>query len=129
MQTLQDLATTNFQRWNDALQTKDPEQVAALYTQDNSFLPTLSPEFKHGQNGAVAYFHHFLEKNPFGAIIEEQVQDLGENAYLHSGMYDFEVGPSDNRSVAHARFSYVWVKEDDGVWRIAHHHSSLKPQG
>lgn len=129
MQTFQDLATSNFKRWNDALQTKNPEAVAALYTEDNSFLPTLSPEFKHGRSGAAAYFHHFLEKNPFGTIVDEQVQALGENAYLHSGMYEFEVGSTDKRSLVEARFSYVWVKENDGVWRIAHHHSSLKPQG
>lgn len=125
---MQNIATNNFKRWNDALQTRDPAQVAALYTTDNSFLPTLSPEFKHGLDGAAAYFHHFLAKHPFGTIIDEQVQALGENAYIHSGMYDFEIGPDDTRSVAHARFTYVWVKDVSGEWKIAHHHSSLRPK-
>lgn len=122
------LAKQNFLRWNEALHTHDPAIVAKLYFENATFLPTLNPEFKQGQVGAQEYFHHFLEKNPDGRIVKEVVQVLGENCYLHSGMYNFEVGPEDNRQVAEARFSYVWEKDDKGEWKIIHHHSSLKPK-
>ncbi len=122
------LAHHNFERWNSALQTLDPEQVAALYTADDSFLPTLSHDFKHGHDGTVDYFQHFLEKHPHGTLLEEEVQALGDNAYVHSGMYDFEIGPDEARQNVHARFTYVWVKDDSGEWKIAHHHSSLRPE-
>lgn len=123
-----ELAQQNFKRWNDALQNGNPNLVAALYTSDNTFLPTLSPEFKQGIPGAIAYFQHFLEKNPFGEIIAEQVQNLNDKSYIHSGMYNFEVGSPDNRSIVEARFTFVWIKTNSGEWKIAHHHSSLKPQ-
>ena len=120
-----EIARENFKKWNEALQTKDASKVAELYSKDNSFLPTLNGEFKAGQEEAEGYFEHFLLKNPAGKIVEEKIQPLGD-AYIHSGLYDFEVGPADKREIVEARFTYVW-REEDGKWKILHHHSSLKP--
>jgi len=44
-------------------------------------------------------------------------------------MYDFKVGSGSDRQVVEARFSFVWKKDDNGVWKIVHHHSSAKPKG
>ncbi len=123
-----EIAHENFKVWNDALQTKDPAKVAELYSEDSTFLPTMSGDFKIGQGGAESYFEHFLQKDPIGTIKEEKVQETGPDSYLHSGMYDFEVGPADKREIAEARFTYLWKKDKDGNWKIAHHHSSVKPQ-
>ena len=125
-ETLLTLAKQNFKRWNDALLTKNPEEVARLYTPNNSFLPTLSPDFHHGHQGAENYFEHFLAKNPEGIVVTESVHYLSDKAYLHSGFYDFEVGPDDQREVVHARFTFGW-QLIDGEWQIFHHHSSLVP--
>ena len=121
-----EVARAMFEKWNQTLATKDPAAVAALYTADNDFLPTLSPDFKKGTAGAEDYFKHFLEKNPTGEIVADAVQQLGPDAILHSGMYNFTVGPAENRQVVAARFTFVY-KKVDGEWKIAHHHSSLKP--
>jgi len=43
-------------------------------------------------------------------------------------LLDFEVGPVDDRKVVEARFSFVWKKDDQGEWKIVHHHSSAKPK-
>lgn len=125
---IKEIAHANFDKWNQTLLTKDPAAVAALYTSDNDFLPTLSPDFKRGIAGAADYFTHFLEKNPTGEIVEDNVQELSPDAILHSGMYNFTVGQEDNRQVVEARFTFVYKKDGDGEWKIAHHHSSLKPQ-
>jgi uncharacterized protein (TIGR02246 family) len=118
----------NFQMWNSALQTKDPKTVAKLYSsKDLSFLPTVSPE--HIKDGASAegYFTAFVQKNPFGTITDDSVTvfDDGE-AYLHSGMYTFELGEGKDRKPVEARFSYVWRKFGSD-WKITHHHSSVRP--
>lgn len=123
-----EIAKNNFSRWGEALLTRDPKVVADLYTPEATFLPTVSSEFKKGQSGAESYFHHFLEKNPNGEIVQDEVQVLGQDVYLHSGMYNFEVGPESNRQVVEARFSFVWQKNDQGEWKIIHHHSSVKPR-
>jgi len=132
MNTLQkemkEIAGANFIRWNQALKNPDPAHVADLYAEDATFLPTVSGEFKKGKSGAKSYFKHFLEKKPIGKIIQDETQILGSDCYLHSGMYNFELGPDDNRQVVEARFSFVWNRDQRGKWTIVHHHSSVKPK-
>ncbi len=122
------IADDNFARWNSALLTRDAAKVAELYTEDCTFLPTVSDQFKMGQLGAQEYFKHFLEKNPAGKVVADAVQFFGTDSYLHSGMYNFELGPDSERKIVEARFSFVWKKDPQGQWLIAHHHSSVKPQ-
>ena len=125
---MEKIARENFTRWNETLLTLEADRVADLYTEDATFLPTVSGEFKKGHAGAEGYFKHFLEKNPTGEVIEEAVQVLGDNCYLHSGHYNFEVGPAEKRETVEARFSFVWMKDNQGEWKIAHHHSSQRPK-
>jgi uncharacterized protein (TIGR02246 family) len=124
----QKTVSDNFNRWNEALLSRDPKAVAELYTEDATFLPTLSPEFKSGKKETEEYFAHFLQKNPIGTVLEEKIQTLSPKSYLHSGMYNFEVGPADDRQIVEARFTYLWTQTEEGKWKIAHHHSSVKPK-
>jgi uncharacterized protein (TIGR02246 family) len=126
--TVDQIAAANFAKWNALLQTRDAAQVAALYSEDATFLPTLSGEFKKGRAGAEEYFHHFLEKHPSGVIVNGAAQIMSPTSYLHSGLYNFTVGPDDNRQVVEARFTYAWSQDEQGNWLIRHHHSSVKPQ-
>jgi uncharacterized protein (TIGR02246 family) len=123
------LARRNFSLWRSAILTRNPRLVAGLYSKDATFLPTVSGKFKRGWKGAEEYFTHFLEKNPDGKIFEDEAQSLGPDCYIHSGMYDFKVGPDGNRQTVEARFSFVcWKRNTQGEWKISHHHSSLKPK-
>jgi len=127
-QNFLEIAHENFQKWNEALQTRDAKKVAELYLEENTFHPTMSGDFKSGKKGAEDYFKHFLLKNPFGKIVKEKVQFLGKDSYLHSGLYNFEIGSTKKREIAEARFTYVWKKDKNGQWKIMHHHSSTKPK-
>lgn len=122
-----EIAQENFKMWNNTLLTKDAKKVAELYSEDATFHPTMSGDFKLGQEGAGDYFEHFLLKNPVGKVVEEKVQPIGDDSYLHSGLYNFEIGPTDKRETAKARFTYLWKKDKNGQWKIAHHHSSVLP--
>ncbi|HOZ36821.1 MAG TPA: SgcJ/EcaC family oxidoreductase [bacterium] len=122
----EELALANFTKWADSLLTKDPKEVSKLYAPDATFLPTVSGEFKKGATGAAEYFEHFLAKNPVGKLTESATQVLGPTCYAHAGMYDFELGPDDNRQVTKARFTFIW-RQDNGEWKIIHHHSSVRP--
>lgn len=124
---IEKIAKENFAKWNEALLTGEAKNVAVLYTKEASFLPTVSPEFKTGQEEAEGYFKHFLEKNPKGEIINDRVQQISDKCYLHSGLYNFELGPNEDRQIVEARFTFLWEMSDDGSWMIAHHHSSVKP--
>lgn len=101
--------------------------VAGLYsTSDLSFLPTVSADFIRDSPSTEAYFVEFLKKLPAGTITADKVQSFGNNAYLHSGMYTFLVGPENSRTAVEARFSYMW-RLMNNVWKIVHHHSSKLP--
>ncbi len=69
----------------------------------------------------------FLKKLPEGNITADDVQSYGNDAYLHSGLYTFMVGPEGDRKPVEARFSYMW-RRINGEWKITHHHSSAAPQ-
>ena len=121
-------AKINMDNWLQTLGTKDPEQVAVLYIEDATFLPTVSGDFKRGQDGAKDYFVHFLAKNPKGEVIDDVVTSINESSYLHSGMYNFELDSENGRVVVNARFTYLWLKDESGAWKISHHHSSMRPE-
>ncbi len=121
------IAEINFSHWNEALSTGDPAKVAEFYAENATFLPTVSGEFERGPAGAQNYFEHFLKKRPSGEIVQEEIQVLGPDCYLHSGMYNFEVGPDNHRQNVKARFTFVWRQDPQGEWRIIHHHSSVRP--
>lgn len=115
-----------FDRWNAALASRDPEQVAALYGDDALLLPTLSP-IPRADHAAIAdYFVQFLAQAPEGRI-ESRTVRLGCNEALDAGTYSFLLHPKGQkpRRVA-ARYSFVYVF-DGQDWRIQHHHSSLMP--
>ena len=116
-----------FDSWNYALQTGDSGEVAKLYVNESTFLPTLSGVFEKGVSGAENYFQHFLEKNPVGRIVSDEVQG-DEDLIIHSGLYTFEVdGQNSDRVDIRARFTFVYQKQKNGGYKILHHHSSLKP--
>ena len=133
--TTQAIATDNFDRWNKALATKSATTVAALYSAEAnflSFLPTVSPNHIKSITDATTesvtdYFVDFLKKNPQGKITDEFVFQLGgTDAYLHSGLYTFQLGDIGAQAEVKARFSYVWKKYGSN-WKITHMHSSLVP--
>ena len=106
--------------------------MANMYvTKELSFLPTVSPaHIKQGSQNSDTeeYFKSFVQKNPFGTITDDSIQVYGNgDAYLHSGLYTFELGDADARTPVEARFSYVWRKVN-GDWKISHHHSSVRPE-
>jgi len=125
---LLEIANSNFKFWEDALHAKDLSKVINLYSENNTFLPTLHSDFKCGQKEVENYFQYFLLKNPLSKVVQQKVQIISNNAYLHSGLYDFELFTGCiKKEIVRARFTYLWQKELDGFWKIFHHHSSIRP--
>jgi hypothetical protein len=137
-----DIVFRNFKKWNDALMSKDSKKVMALYAEDHSFHPTVDGEFRRGLEKVEEYFErHFLWKNPSGEVVDEHFLTLSDEAYFHSGMYNFEVDSvtkkgkvildkktgKTKRKTLNARFTFIWMKDGNGDWKIIHHHSSEKP--
>ncbi len=126
-ESIEKVARRNMANWLESLKTKNPELVASFYAEENTFLPTVCGRFRKGKTEAKNYFEHFLAKNPQGEVVEEEIRPISSDVYLHAGLYNFTVNQNDKTETVPARFTYIWKKGEDGIWRIIHHHSSIKP--
>ena len=113
-----------FDRWNLALKTGTPEQIAALYADDAILLPTLSNTPRYTTAERVDYFRHFQARRPSGHI-DEHVVFLGCNVAVDAGVYTFVFDDEGGRVQARYTFTYA---HDGDRWRITSHHSSAMPQ-
>merc|ERR1712176_1678703 len=114
-----------FSLWNDALATGDSKNVAARYAKEGVLLPTVSDTPRTDFNGINDYFVNFLQKKPQGEILESYVT-IGHNWCQDVGVYEFTFGA--NGQKVKGRYSFIYTWEDD-QWKIAHHHSSVMPEG
>ena len=121
-----DEIVAQFAKWNDALQTGNPEKVAELYAKDGVLLPTVSNKVRADHEAIADYFHHFLELKPKGTLNEIHVTCFGDVA-INEGIYTFDVVKEGQPAQVQARYSYVYHKED-GEWKIVSHHSSKMPE-
>eukprot|EP00566_Odontella_aurita_P014571 CAMPEP_0113575076 /NCGR_PEP_ID=MMETSP0015_2-20120614/27487_1 /TAXON_ID=2838 /ORGANISM="Odontella" /LENGTH=538 /DNA_ID=CAMNT_0000478255 /DNA_START=58 /DNA_END=1674 /DNA_ORIENTATION=- /assembly_acc=CAM_ASM_000160 len=114
-----------FHLWNDALATGDSSVVAERYSRTPILLPTVSDTPRTDFDSIKDYFDAFLKKKPQGKIVEGKIT-LGQNWAMDAGVYEFTMGADGSK--VKARYSFVYAFED-GYWRIAHHHSSVMPEG
>ncbi len=120
------LATANFARWEAALLTREPKNVAALYTGNATLLPTMAKKVITDHDGLMEYFTFFGSFLPTVSMVEEHVIEIAEQSYLHCGVYRFTLTMEGAEQQVDARFTMVWQKID-GEWKIFHHHSSRVP--
>ncbi|MDG2079164.1 MAG: SgcJ/EcaC family oxidoreductase [Pseudomonadales bacterium] len=112
-----------FDEWNDALQTGNPKNVAALYEANAILLPTVSNKVRHNHEEIEDYFVHFLAKGPQGKIDETNVRVFSDIA-INSGVYTFSFK---DQSSVQARFTFVY-RWNGQRWMIVEHHSSVLPE-
>jgi uncharacterized protein (TIGR02246 family) len=118
---------TLFDRWNAALATGNPDEVAKLYASDAVLEPTVSNEVRTTPAEIKNYFVKFLRLKPHGTINYRQIRLLGDNAALDTGVYTFKIVKEGQQKAVHARYTYVYTKVDGG-WKILNHHSSAMPE-
>jgi uncharacterized protein (TIGR02246 family) len=113
-----------FERWNDSLQTGDPQKVVANYAEDAILLPTVSNQPKLTQGEREEYFEKFLLDEPSGTIDLRRIY-LGCNVAVDAGLYTFTFGRTGQVVPARYTFTYRW---DGEQWLITSHHSSVMPE-
>ena len=113
-----------FSLWNSALATGDSRIVASRYTKSPVLLPTVSDTPRTDFDSVKDYFDAFLLKEPQGEIVEGHIS-IGDGWASDTGIYEFTMGVNGDK--VKARYSYLYV-EEDGIWKIQHHHSSVMPE-
>lgn len=120
--------TQQFAIWNAALQTRNPQQVAALYCEHGGVLiPTLSNQIRSNRAEIADYFEHFLQLQPSGTIDQSFVRILAPGVAINSGIYTFYLTKNGKAETVRARFTFVYKKEH-GRWCIMEQHSSAMPE-
>lgn len=115
--------TALFEKWNQAIQTKTPKTVTALYADNAVLLPTVSNEVRHNHEEILDYFEMFLPRGPKGQLVEQNIRIYSELA-MNSGVYEFSF---DDGSKVMARYSFVYQLINN-EWKIIEHHSSAMPE-
>lgn len=110
-------------KWNLALQSRNPAKVVELYAADAILIPTISNIVRHNHEEIGDYFAHFLLKGPKFEIDETNIRVI-DNFAVNSGTYTvtFEDG-----TLARARFTFVYQNISQR-WLIIEHHSSVMPE-
>jgi uncharacterized protein (TIGR02246 family) len=116
-----------FDRWNAALATGKPEEVAKLYAPNGVLQPTVSNEVRDTPEKIQDYFTKFLAAKPQGTINYRQIRVLDDNTALDSGVYTFALVREGKPTKVQARYSYLYEKTN-GEWKIVNHHSSAMPE-
>ncbi len=116
-----------FTAFNDGFQTRDPDAMVRLFADDATLLPTVSGRMRTDAAGIRDYFVSFLASRPFGTVTESETM-LGCNMATRVGNWTVRLTDptSGETSEVAARFSFVYTY-DDGAWKIAHLHSSMRP--
>jgi uncharacterized protein (TIGR02246 family) len=116
-------AETLFERWNASLATRDALRVLANYTPDAVLLATMSGRPRTTPGDIADYFAAFLRLAPQARVDWRTVRS-DRDTLLDAGLYTFTTAGG----TIEARYSFLYVPVD-GVWLIAHHHSSVLPGG
>ncbi len=121
------IVNSNFAKWKQALLTREPRNVASLYADNATLLPTLAQKVMTDRESITSYFAFFDTFHPsVSKIVEEHVIKISDDSYVHCGIYRFHLTRDAQEHEVDARFSMVW-KKVDGAWWILHHHSSQVP--
>jgi uncharacterized protein (TIGR02246 family) len=116
-----------FDRWNQALQTGNPDAVVATYAPDALLLPTMSNFPRDTPSEIRDYFVQFLKGNPVGRI-DQRVIRIGCNSAIDSGLYTFRLTRDGKPVEVPARYTFEYAYQN-GNWLIVGHHSSRMPEG
>lgn len=122
-----DDANAVLDRWSAAFSSNDPEAVVRNYWPDAILLGTASPIISTGTDALQTYFSTIRNSGGRNAIDERHPIVVDDNAVVITGFYTSTRMVNGQPVPAPARFTMLITKRG-GEWRIAHHHSSLRPQ-
>lgn len=115
-----------FDRFNQAWATGNPDTVTALFAPDATLLATVSNAERTTPEKIRAYFVDFLKGQPVGRIDSSAIT-IDCNTAKRSGNWTVNMANANGERVdvpARYTFLYKWDGKD---WKIQHLHSSVRP--
>lgn len=115
-----------FDRFNQAWATGNPDAVVALFAPDATLLATVSNAERTTPEKIRAYFVDFLKGQPVGRIDTSTIL-IDCNMATRTGNWTVNMANANGERVdvaARYSFHYKWDGKD---WKIQHLHSSVRP--
>jgi len=117
-----------FDKFNAAWATKDPDKVAKLFTKSAVLLPTVSNQARTTPDGVRDYFVSFLKGSPQARIDSSTIKlDCNSASRLGTWTVTLTDAATGQKRDVKARYSFIYRYEDGG-WKIDHLHSSMMPE-
>lgn len=117
-----------FERFNAAWATKNPDRVTALFTKEPVLLATVSNKPRTTPAEVRDYFVGFLKNSPVGRIDTSTVEvDCKTATRLGTWTVTLTDAATGAKTDVKARYSFVY-RWEDGDWKIDHLHSSMMPE-
>ncbi len=106
--------TSRSDAWEAALNAKDADALADLYTSDTRLMPP-GEEMASGRDAARAIFGGMIDAGIGGTLTSVEAKVNGDTGY-NAGVYKLMTGDT---LVDTGKFIEVWQRGDDGQWRIS----------
>lgn len=117
-----------FDKFNAAFLTKNPDTVTALFGKDAVLLATVSNTPRTTAAGIRDYFVSFLKNSPVGTI-DSSSYDLGCNMATRVGAWTVKLTNPDTGVATDVKARYTFIyKYENGRWVVDHLHSSMMPE-
>jgi uncharacterized protein (TIGR02246 family) len=120
-------AYKSVEQWAAAFNAHDVEKTVAIFTPDALVLGTLSPSLATKPDELRKYFGASAAAKSEVQLGESSAIVLSDAAVEFVGFYEFSRPKDGQIAKTPARFTILATKRD-GVWKIAHLHSSARPK-
>jgi uncharacterized protein (TIGR02246 family) len=119
-----------FVEWNNAMATGDPNVVANRYAQQAVMMATVSDTPRTTPQEILEFYQLFLGSRPQAKSLQSFVT-ISTHWCKDMGILEYTLKDSEGRiqQQIKERYSFLYVFDDAGGWKIAHHHSSVLPFG
>lgn len=119
---------SQFDKFNAAWATKNPDTVTAMFGKGAVLLATVSNKPRTNAAEIRDYFASFLKNSPVGTI-ETSTYDLGCNMATRVGTWNVRLTNPETGAVSDVKARYTFIyKYEGGRWMIDHLHSSMMPE-
>lgn len=117
------------QEWMKGINTADIEKLLNLYNDESVLIPTFSNRLLNTKEKIKDYFEKVSQKEHLSIALHDNTvitQELEENLFSISGIYNWRFDIDGELFNFEARFSYIFDLTKDSP--ILHHHSSQIPR-
>ena len=108
--------------------TGDVKAVMAQYAPGAVMIDAASPNPSADRKVQTGWAQNFVSMQPQDfKVVDRQIQLLGPDAFISSGIETFTVAAGQARPTVSARFTDVFQRQKDGSWKIVNEHVSMPP--